>query len=221
MQEVWKAVPDFEGYEVSNLGQVRSYYSRKGGWILSNTPQCILSQSTRSGHPFVCLRKDGKSYARQVHSLVALAFIGPRPKGMQVCHGDCSPLNNHLDNLRYDTPSGNALDTIRVNGYTNRLSRDDALRIRLDFANGLHVDELVSRYEVSTGTIYNILAHRAFREIGGPRFNGNKLPPQSIEEIKSLHCNGMSLSKLSKKYNRHPSAISRIINDKTYKSSQS
>nr|WP_232111245.1 HNH endonuclease signature motif containing protein [Nocardia wallacei] len=50
---------------------------------------------------------------RTAHSLVAEAFIGPRPEGLQVCHNDGDPTNNMLANLRYDTPSENQTDIVR------------------------------------------------------------------------------------------------------------
>lgn len=44
-----------------------------------------------------------------VHILVAEAFLGPRPGGMEECrHLDGDKLNNRADNLRWGTRPGNA-----------------------------------------------------------------------------------------------------------------
>ena len=65
------------------------------------------------------LYTQGKNKIRYVHSLVAESFIGPRPEGMEVCHNDGDPTNNHLDNLRYGTSSGNELDKVRHGTHYN------------------------------------------------------------------------------------------------------
>ncbi len=46
----------------------------------------------------------------KVHWVVMLAFVGPCPKGLIVCHNDGDKTNNRLSNLRYDTQRSNALD---------------------------------------------------------------------------------------------------------------
>ena len=122
--ERWKPVSGYEGiYEVSSHGRIRSLdrtvnYSngqirRQKGKILS-TP---LMQQT--GYPFVKLSNHGKNQVRTVHSLVAETFIGTRPEGTEVCHNDGNRTNNHLDNLRYGTPSENELDKLRHGTHTN------------------------------------------------------------------------------------------------------
>lgn len=63
----------------------------------------------KDGH--VEVRIAGKTVA--VHVLVAAAFHGPRPEGLEVCHNDGNPQNNVASNLRYDTMSGNMLDRVK------------------------------------------------------------------------------------------------------------
>ena len=104
MPETWKPIPGFPGYDVSDQGQVRSYYKRVGGdakWELSDTPQRIMAGATdKRGVRLMVMRSAGLSHIRTVHSLVMLSFIGPRPEGLEVCHYDGNPSNNHLDNLQ-------------------------------------------------------------------------------------------------------------------------
>lgn len=102
--EDWRDVPGFAGYEVSDLGRVRS---AKVG-----QPR-ILRGWTVKGYPTVALRKDGRTFYRQVHRLVLLAFVGPCPQSMEGCHGDGNPKNNHLANLRWDTSSANKRDIVK------------------------------------------------------------------------------------------------------------
>jgi hypothetical protein len=74
VDEVWVRIPDFENYEVSNLGRVRN-----GNKILKPYP-------TKGGYLDLQLYKNKKSHHKLVHVLVAEAFIGPKPIGLEVCH---------------------------------------------------------------------------------------------------------------------------------------
>jgi hypothetical protein len=66
-----------------------------------------------SGYLYVNLKRVGSQSQRAVHRLVLEAFVGPCPPGMEGCHNDGDQLNNRLDNLRWDTPSNNKLDSVR------------------------------------------------------------------------------------------------------------
>ena len=122
--EQWRPVRGYEGiYEVSSHGRVRSVdrvVTRSDGQVrrfkgkVRSTP--LLQQT---GYPFVNLCIQGKCQVRTVHSLVAEAFIGPRPEGAEVCHNDGNPANNRVDNLRYGTSSDNALDKVRHGTHHN------------------------------------------------------------------------------------------------------
>ena len=67
----------------------------------------MLRQSKCSaGYPRVNLSQRGKFDRVKVHRIAALAFIGPIPEGLHVCHCDGDPSNNRIENLRIDTPAG-------------------------------------------------------------------------------------------------------------------
>lgn len=67
----------------------------------------------RDGYPKVMLHRNGIQHHRTVHSLVAEAFIGPRPDGLDICHGNNNASDPNVDNLRYDTRKANEADKIR------------------------------------------------------------------------------------------------------------
>ena len=111
MHEIWKSVLGFEGlYEVSNLGRVKALERlviNNGG--LQRKHERILKQhsSEKRRHCTVVLCKDGKTYPKLVHRLVATAFI-PNPDGKPVVdHIDTNPFNNCVDNLRWVTVQEN------------------------------------------------------------------------------------------------------------------
>ena len=116
LYEYWKPVFGFEGaYEVSTHGRVRSVPRPRRQWhgALATVPARILSQDIGSrGHRRVALYLKGQKTRHLVHRLVLAAFVGPCPPGMEGCHGDGDPSNNHLTNLRWDTKPANAADSI-------------------------------------------------------------------------------------------------------------
>lgn len=115
--EKWRQVPGFEGfYEVSDRGTVRSV-DRSVHLANGSTRSYrgrVLSQARikRTGHMSVKLAKNGGLTTFRVHVLVALAFIGPRPAGLFVCHRNGRGSDNRVENLRYGTPSDNSNDSV-------------------------------------------------------------------------------------------------------------
>jgi len=45
--------------------------------------------------------------------MVLEAFVGPCPEGMECCHRDGNPANNHVGNLYWGTRSENLYDAVR------------------------------------------------------------------------------------------------------------
>lgn len=117
MTEQWAPVPGYEGrYEVSDLGRVRTV-ARVIPYIdgrLRRVQQRVRKvQLDTRGYPALSLTDNqGRTRTRGVHVLVAAAWIGPRPEGMEVCHNDGDKTNPRLDNLRYGTHSENAQDAV-------------------------------------------------------------------------------------------------------------
>ena len=65
----------------------------------------------------VTLFHEGKRIRKFIHELVALAYIGPKPKGYQVNHIDLDSLNNSVSNLEYITPSENISHSLEMRGF--------------------------------------------------------------------------------------------------------
>ena len=104
MQEVWKAIPSYEGrYEVSDQGRVRSFCRDLQGHILK-------PGRMSSGHLSVAL---GRNNSQCVHKLVLLTFIGAAPVRHECLHINGIPSDNRLCNLRWGTRSENILDAVR------------------------------------------------------------------------------------------------------------
>lgn len=117
--EIWRAIPGYEGlYEVSSLGRIRSLDHENPHWTgtgsVRHTGKLLTPFTNPGGYSILTLSKNGRLRGVQAHVLVLEAFIGPRPSPeMDACHGNGDPSDNRLENLRWDTKSANAFDTVR------------------------------------------------------------------------------------------------------------
>ncbi len=115
--EDWRAIPGWDGfYEVSATGRVRSVERTvrfSDGRLRSYPAKERATHTDGFGYRKVTLKRQGVNQRALVHHLVALAWIGPRPPGLDVCHWDGDKTNNGLQNLRYDTRSANHADAVR------------------------------------------------------------------------------------------------------------
>ena len=145
-KELYKDIPDFKDYQVSNLGNVKSLKFGK---------QKILKPSKKGKYLMVILRAFGKQHGRTIHQLVAMAFLNHKPKGhtIVVDHIDNDPLNNNLNNLQLLTNRENCskekenvgatycntinkwISRIQINGKHVILGRHDTEQQALDSYN--------------------------------------------------------------------------------------
>lgn len=119
MTEVWASAPReyHEFYEISNLGGARSLprVTRGRNGSERTAPGKLLAKrvNPRSGYVQYVLSVRGKVTYEYAHSLVLEAFVSPRPSGMDSCHWNGVRDDNRLENLRWDTRTGNFADKIR------------------------------------------------------------------------------------------------------------
>ncbi|MDK7147208.1 NUMOD4 motif-containing HNH endonuclease [Corynebacterium kroppenstedtii] len=116
-KERWRPVVDYEGiYEVSDQGRVRSLdriITQHDGMKRPMRGRILRQQVRDDGHTQVVMKYMGVAATRKVHRLVAMAFLGPCPEGMEVCHNNGNPADNRLSNLRYGTRSENMYDRVK------------------------------------------------------------------------------------------------------------
>lgn len=103
--EIWKDIKGFEGYQASNLGQVKSLERfRKGkNGSLAVVKEKILKPWITRGYYQVELCKQSIKKAYFVHRLVWEAFNGQIPENMQVNHINEIKTDNRLSNLNLMT----------------------------------------------------------------------------------------------------------------------
>lgn len=114
MTEIWKPVPGFPGYEVSDLGRVRSWRPRTGKCKPPSSPRILRQngQHAKSRYAAVALCCDGIPHTLGVHALVLLAHVGPKPPGLERRHLNGRREDNRLANLAYGTKAENVADSL-------------------------------------------------------------------------------------------------------------
>ena len=105
MDEIWKPIDGYLGYEVSNLGRIKSYkVDKMNGKIMKPYP-CT------KGYLQIDISLDGRKRENRVHlavhRLVAKAFL-PNPNNFpEVNHKDEDKTNNCVENLEWCTAKYN------------------------------------------------------------------------------------------------------------------
>lgn len=108
-KEEWVEVSDCPGYEVSNMGRVRSWRGNRGPL---KSPRILSVCKDKRGRYKVELRRDGKSTSKSLRSLVAHAFV-PNPYDCQVIkHHDGNEMNVRFDNLYWADNTFNSSYTL-------------------------------------------------------------------------------------------------------------
>jgi NUMOD4 motif/HNH endonuclease len=169
--EQWRDIPGFEGaYQVSDRGRVRSLNRvgaqlGRGGKYHRHTHRGQFLRPARmsSGHVSVVLGR--KAGSRSVHSLIALAFIGPRSLDKEVRHLNVVPDDNRLENLEYATRARNIQDK-KWHGAHRKLRPADVrdIKRRLDGPHGTQAD-LAREYRVRDSTISAIKHKRIHQDV--------------------------------------------------------
>jgi hypothetical protein len=154
--EHWTPVYGCAGYEVSDMGRVRSAH------------KTLSPARNHDGYWRVRLGRYGH---RLVHVLVLESFVEPRPAGLQACHNDGDPGNAALYNLRWDTPQRNVQDR-RAHGTYQQGERNpnakltpDVVQAIREAAKTMRNKDLVAKFGMSSGTISQIVSRRLWSHL--------------------------------------------------------
>lgn len=165
----YRPIPDWPGYLVGSDGSLWSIRKSPVNKIWRRRPGI----PDRDGYRTYEISLNGENRTFRAGVLVLLVFVGPRPEGMQACHGPLGNKDDSLGNLRWGTLSSNWQDKFRDGTATvgerhgmAKLTNETILEIRRRWAQGgLQKRELGREYGVNEGTIARIVSGKSWRHI--------------------------------------------------------
>lgn len=181
MKEIFKVIPMFPDYEVSNCGRVKTRkrkirythaITKKEHFRESEERFLKVHYNNLTGYKFYQLYKDKKMKNKPIHQLVANAFI-KEIKGLDfINHKDGNKHNNILDNLerctreynhKHATESGLMAKGERIG--TSKLTDNIVHAIKWFLNKGVSHTELASAFKISRPTISIIKAGKSWKHI--------------------------------------------------------
>lgn len=154
--EQWREIPGFPGYEVSDMGRVRSWKLGGPGTRLASSPSEVRPQQGRHGYVRVELCHEGQRSHHFVHRIVLTAFVGPSK--LSADHVNAVKDDNRLANLQWLTQAENVRRSAGA-----RLTRDQVSAIRSRYGrSGLTQRALADEYGVSRTTIGDVVNGRSW-----------------------------------------------------------
>ena len=165
----WRSIPSLKFYEASSDGRVRSVsrIRQTSNGQVRRYRSKELSPSSQNQHGHLKVQAGGKSH--YVHRLVAEAFLGECPDGLQVAHCDGNATNNAVSNLRYCTATENNRDKIDHGTHRNgekhpgaKLTAQEVAAVRRAISMGFKQKDIAESLGVCRSTIGAIATGRSW-----------------------------------------------------------
>lgn len=215
----WKQIRNGD-YDVTPWGHVRDRRLR--------TLKAYISVD---GYWFVNLLVEGQRKHVKVHILVAEAFIGPRPEGLQINHKDGVKTNNHISNLEYCTAQENRLHAIRTglvplgaDAPHAKQTESQVTEYRRRWASGESAASLAAEAGMSKSAMYQALKGLKWKHLEaghGPSPSLSKSPVKltkdAVRSIRQRAANGETGVSIARDYGVHPTTIQRAISGTRWK----
>jgi hypothetical protein len=170
--EEWRDVPNFEGYQVSNLGKIRGIDR-----LCGNRPGVIKGKilkpfRNKRGYLEVNLYNNSKSTAKIIHRLVAKAFISNDFNKPQVNHIDGNKLNNEVSNLEWMSNSENQLHAYSLglqpsrageNNVKAKITDKSVTELKVLYNSGKTIVDISNIMNINVSIIRNIIYGRTWK----------------------------------------------------------
>lgn len=156
-KEIFKTIPGFKDYQVSNLGNVKS--------LKFNKEKILKGGIEGRGYRHVTLYIKGYQYQKRISYLVLLTFISSCPKGMEVSHLDGNSLNDQLINLKWETRLKNHYRRKGENSGIAKLKNENIIKIRELLKRNYTQKIIANIFNVSITTISRIKRNKTWSHV--------------------------------------------------------
>ena len=154
-KEIWKDIPNYEGYQVSNFGRIKSL-ERIDALGRKVEEKILKPLITRNGYYLTGLYKNSIQKFYYVHRLVWIAFNGTIPEGLQVNHINEIKSDNRLSNLNLMTAKENMNYGSRTERSAKKLKNGKKSKSVLQFTlDNILVKEYPSIQQIYRETGFN------------------------------------------------------------------
>lgn len=153
----YRDIPGFPRFQAGTDGGIRRR-------VTNNFWRHLSHNINQQGYATVNLPKPkGGQTTQCVHTLVLITFVGPKPEGMQCCHGNGIRFDCRLENLRWDTQAANEADKI-IHGTHRKgcklrirfLTPADVVSARRMIQEGASISYVAKLLDVSESTVTRI-----------------------------------------------------------------
>lgn len=166
--EIWKDIEEDPGYQISNMGRIRSFKREKMIIIKLGTNQ--------KGYQFINLFKNSKYHNERIHSLVIQYFGPPKPSPEHECnHKDGDKSNNWWTNLEWLTHKQNVNHAVKMglwgsskgeNCNLSKLTEKQVIKIRKLHQSGNYTNiEISLAFKISQTCFYGIINKKTWKHI--------------------------------------------------------
>jgi len=174
MKEIWKSIPNYPLYDISNFGNVRSWngLGRRYG-KRQPKPRLLKLNIGDTGYYRVTLCNKDEQKQYKIHHLVLMVFSENKPKNKITRHIDGNKLNNHIDNLAWGNYYENEQDKV-AHGRSNRgtrngkskLTKSQVIKIRQLYETKEYSQKrLGNMFGVSRSAIMMIVTNKSWQYI--------------------------------------------------------
>lgn len=211
---IWKKIPGFSNYRVSQTGCVRSF--------ARSVYKDLVQLTDKQGYKYVCIVSDSKkNFHAMVHRLVAIAFI-PNPENKpQVNHKDGNKANNTVENLEWCTAKENVEHSYNTNlahigtkRHNAKLTKEQVIEIRKCGLNKTETYEsLAKRFNIDASTIHDAAVGESYKDVDYPTVpirRPKEYPDTFVQQLIN-ECSQYSQRVVGKRHGLSQQTVSDII----------
>jgi hypothetical protein len=176
MDKIWKKIPGYSLYEISNYGEIKTF-----NWKNMGKEKIMKPALDGCGYLRTMLKRDsdGKVHTVKVHRLVALAFLDNPDNKPHVNHLNGIRNDNRVINLEWTTPSENSKHSFKIGLSSNKgeknpcatLTDEQVKEILANYQfgkkarSGMTKKELAEKYNTTFSVIKRLVQRKTWKHL--------------------------------------------------------